>query len=311
MKNNLKGMSLVSIDQLMKDDVMNIYAKADEMKATVEKDGASGLLRGKVLAALFYEPSSRTMSSFITAMQRLGGGFIPLNGMTNTSVAKGETIQDTARVFSSYADIISIRHPQAGTVKIFADSATVPVINAGDGIGEHPTQALLDGYTLSKHFTDFSSLTVGMVGDLRNGRTVHSLTKLLLKLGVKNFVWVSPSQLKMPDDIRAAVEKANGTMKEVENLLEVIGSLDVIYDTRVQKERFADLKEYEKLKLAYIITPQVMAKAKKTSVLMHPLPRVGEITEDVDKDPRALYFTEQMRNGMFVRMAILDLILQS
>lgn len=307
---NLYQKSLVSVDDLDDKTINLIYSTADVMKKMVHDKGSSDLLRGKILAALFYEPSSRTMSSFIAAMQRLGGGFIPLNGMTNTSVAKGETTADTAKVFSSYADVLVVRHSIAGTVKEIADNATVPVINAGDGTGEHPTQALLDSYTISNHFSDFSALHIGLVGDLLNGRTVHSLAKLLTILGTKKFAFISPRVLKMPPEIKNYLKAHNAKIQEIERLEDVIGSLDVIYDTRVQKERFSDLIEYEKLKLAYVITPQIMKKAKKTAVLMHPLPRVGEITPEVDSDPRALYFTEQMRNGMYVRMAILGMILK-
>lgn len=310
MINNLFKKALVTVDTLELEDIKQIFLHADAMKKVVDDKGVTDNLKGKVLAALFYEPSSRTMASFITAMQRLGGGFIPLSGMTNTSVAKGETTEDTAKVFSSYADIIVIRHPEKGAAKRMAEGATVPVINAGDGIGEHPTQALLDSYTVSKHFPQFNNLTVGMVGDLLNGRTVHSLTKLLLKLGVKRFIWVSPKVLNMPEEIKQKVIKQKARFTEEERLTDVISKLDVIYDTRVQKERFSNLEEYEKLKLAYIITPEVMKKAKKTAILMHPLPRVGEISEAVDPDPRALYLREQMRNGMYVRMAVLDMILR-
>lgn len=309
MKNKLYGRSLISVDSLDLKDVAVIFSIADKMKKIVEKKGAADLLKGKIMAALFYEPSSRTMASFITAMQRLGGGFIPLSGMTNTSVAKGETTADTAKVFSSYADIIVVRHPQAGAAKVIAQSATVPVINAGDGTGEHPTQALLDCYTIRKHFKSFKELNIGMVGDLLNGRTVHSLSKLLLKLGVKKFIFVSPKALKIPEAIKQKIKNSGAKYSETENLTEVINELDVIYDTRVQKERFTDLKEYERLKLAYIITPAIMSQAKKSAVLMHPLPRIGEISETVDSDPRALYLREQMKNGMYVRMALLSLIL--
>lgn len=280
------------------------------MKKLVEKGGGDERLKEKVMAALFYEPSSRTFSSFITSMQRLGGAIIPLNDMGATSVAKGETLEDTARVFSSYADIIVIRHNQVGSSRIFSDNASVPVINAGDGIGEHPTQALLDVYTIKSHFGSLNNLTVGMIGDLLNGRTVHSLSKSLLEVGIRKFIWVSPKALRMPKIIIDRAKTSGADIRETEDLKKVMGDLDVIYDTRVQKERFTDIAEYERLKLAYIITPDIMKKAKKTAVLMHPLPRVGEISPQVDSDPRALYLREQMKNGMYIRMALLDLILR-
>lgn len=302
--------SFVSVDPLTSEDINLIFEKTGQMEELVTKSGGDNRLNGRILAALFYEPSSRTFGSFITAMQRLGGGVIPLNGMGATSVAKGETLQDTAKVFSSYADIIVVRHNQVGSAGIFSSFATVPVLNAGDGTGEHPTQALLDGYTIQNHFSSFGSLTVGLIGDLLNGRTVHSLSKTLLKLGVGKFILVSPSQLKMPKEIIGLFDRNKAKYTESESLTETIKEMDVIYATRVQKERFADLGEYEKLKLAYVIDKHMMEMAKKTAILMHPLPRVGEIKTEVDEDPRALYLRQQMRNGMYIRMALLDLILR-
>jgi aspartate carbamoyltransferase len=309
--NTFHRKNFLSVKQLTKENISIVFQKADEMKSLVESTGGDDRLKGKILAALFYEPSSRTMSSFITAMQRLGGGFIPLNGMSNTSVAKGETLLDTAAVFSSYADIIAIRHPEVGSVSSFASHATVPVLNAGDGSGEHPTQALLDAYTISKHFADISSLTIGFVGDLKYGRTVHSLSQTLAILGVKQFVFVSPKQLQMPLEITQMLSSQGCHVQEADSLTETIMSLDVIYMTRVQKERFENQHEYEQLKDAYILDNSLMNRAKKESIVMHPLPRVGEIAEEVDQDPRALYFREEMRNGMYVRMALLDLILSN
>lgn len=309
MNNKFFGKSYLTVDQIEKEDILYLFEKVDEMKKLVESKGGNDELKGKVLAALFYEPSSRTFSSFLSAMQRLGGGIIPMHGMSYSSVAKGESLRDTVKTFSCFVDILVIRNPEVGSAQEAAKYATVPVINAGDGTGEHPTQALQDVYTIKSHFSDIATLTVGMVGDLKNGRTVHSLTKMILKFGVKKFVWVSPKILMMPQEIRERVEKSGGETVEVENLNDVIGDLDVMYDTRVQKERFTDLAEYERLKLAYIITPDVMKKAKKNMIVMHPLPRVGEIAYEVDRDPRAVYLTEQMRNGVFIRMALLKLIL--
>lgn len=308
--NNLYQKNLLSIDNLSKEDINTVFKKTDEMKALVEKDGADDRLKGKILAALFFEASSRTFTSFITAMQRLGGGFIPFNGMANTSIAKGETLKDTANVFSTYADIIVFRHPQVGSAQKVAEASQVPVINAGDGPGEHPTQALLDCYTISKHFNFFSSLTVGLVGDLLYGRTVHSLSKAFLKLGVKKFIFVSPDILRMPKKIGQRIKDKGGELIESCTLKDTISKMDVIYDTRVQKERFSDLALYEKLKHSFIIDAKLLKRAKKRAVLMHPLPRVGEIAEEVDKDRRALYFSEQIKNGLYVRMALLDLILR-
>ncbi len=308
--NNFYSKDVLSIADFSREDVFLLFEKAEEMQKLVEKDGGDERLREKIMTALFYEPSSRTFGSFITSMQRLGGGIIPLQGVTYSSVSKGETLPDTVRTFESFSDIIVIRHPEKGAAKIAAEYCQKPVINAGDGIGEHPTQAFLDAYTIFQHFPNISNLTVGMVGDLQNGRTVHSLSQLLLKLGIKNFIFVSPQVLQMPKYIIEKIKNSSGKIQESLSLADNISQMDVIYDTRVQKERFTDEKQYEKLKLAYVIDKNIMKKAKKSAILMHPLPRVGEIASEVDSDPRALYLREQMRNGMYIRMALLDLILR-
>lgn len=310
MRNRLFGKDIITVETLQKEDIDLLFEKTKEMEKLVKNKGGDDRLKRKILAALFYEPSTRTFSSFITAIQRLGGGFIPLNGMVQTSVAKGESLEDTVKVFSYYSDVIVVRFPEVGSAKKAAESVSVPVINAGDGAGEHPTQALLDTYTIKKHVGTFSSLTVGIIGDLLYGRTVHSLTKLLFKLGVGRFIFVSPKVLKMPREICNQIKNGKGKVLEVENLSDVIGEIDVIYDTRIQKERFSDFSLYERLKHFYIIEAKLMEKAKKDAILMHPLPRVGEIAVEVDSDPRALYFREQLRNGLYLRMALLDLILR-
>lgn len=309
MKNNFYLSDIITIADFGRDDILFLFQKATEMQKLVEKDGGDARLRGKIMTALFYEPSSRTFGSFVSSMQRLGGGVIPLQGVTYSSVSKGETLPDTVRTFESFSDIIVIRHPEKGAAKIAAEFCHKPVINAGDGIGEHPTQAFLDAFTIFNHFQNTDKLTIGMVGDLSNGRTVHSLSQLLLLLGIKNFIFISPKQLSMPPVIVSKIKKQGGEVDEAESLVDNIFQMDVIYDTRVQKERFTDDKEYEKLKFAYVIDNKMMVKAKKSAVLMHPLPRVGEIATEVDSDPRALYLREQMRNGMYIRMALLDLIL--
>lgn len=309
MNNNFYGKDILSIADFNRDDILFLFHKAGEMQNLVEKQGGDDRLHGKIMTALFYEPSSRTFGSFVASMQRLGGGIIPLQGVAYSSVSKGETLPDTVRTFESFSDIIVIRHPEKGAAKIAADYCSKPVINAGDGIGEHPTQAFLDAFTIFQHFPSIQNLTVGMVGDLTNGRTVHSLSQLLLLLGVKNFILVSPEELRMPAELVVKIKKVGGKVEESGSLIENISNMDVIYDTRVQKERFTNLQDYEKLKFAYIIDKKMMAKTKKSAVLMHPLPRVGEITVDVDDDPRALYLREQMPNGMYIRMALLDLIL--
>ncbi len=309
MKNNFYLRDIITIADFSRDDILLLFQKAMQMHKLVDISGGDERLRGKIMTALFYEPSSRTFGSFITSMQRLGGGIIPLQGVTYSSVSKGETLPDTVRTFESFSDVIVIRHPEKGAAKIAAEFCNKPVINAGDGTGEHPTQAFLDAFTIFHHFPEILNLTVGMVGDLSNGRTVHSLSQLLLLLGIKNFIFVSPKELRMPIEIVEKIKNLGGKVQESESLIDNISNMDVIYDTRVQKERFTDQNEYEKLKFAYVIDNKMMAKAKKSAVLMHPLPRVGEIATEVDSDPRALYLREQMRNGMYVRMALLDLIL--
>jgi aspartate carbamoyltransferase catalytic subunit len=300
---------ILTADQFNKSDLEQVFSLAEEMRKLVETKGGSDLLKGKLMTALFYEPSSRTFGSFIAAMQRLGGGFIPLQGVSYSSVAKGETLADTVRTFASYSDVIVIRHPEVGSAKIAAEFCDKPVINAGDGVGEHPTQALLDMFTITDHFGKIDGITATIVGDLLNGRTMHSLSKLLSLYKNVTINLVSPEILKLPSGLVNKLKERGAKVTESETLDAVLADTDVLYVTRVQKERFTDLDLYEKLKHHYIVTPQVMKNAKKSAILMHPLPRVGEITMDVDLDRRAVYLREQMRNGMYVRMALLSLIL--
>ena len=301
---------ILSSDQYTKKNLEVIVGVINEMKSLVEKQGSTDILKGKVITALFYEPSSRTFASFITAIQRLGGGFIPLQGVTYSSVSKGESLEDTVRTFACYSDAIIIRHPEVGSAKRAAVASPVPVINAGDGVGEHPTQSLLDYFTIIQRFGKINGLTITMVGDLLNGRTIHSLIKLVSLYSSVKINLVSPEILMLPDVIKAKVKQRRVKIFETDRLEKVIGSSDVIYVTRVQKERFSDLNLYEKLKHLYILTPEALKKAKKSAIVMHPLPRVGEITEAVDKDKRAVYIKEQMRNGMYARMALLSMVLR-
>lgn len=311
MPNNFFNQDILTADQFSKKDLQTVIEVAKKMKKLVKTKGSSNLLQGKLMTALFYEPSSRTFGSFIAAMQRLGGGLIPLQGVSYSSVSKGETLADTVRTFASYTDIIVIRHPEIGSAKIAAEFCEKPVINAGDGVGEHPTQALLDLFTITDHFGSLDGINVTLVGDLLNGRTVHSLSKLVALHKNVNINLVSPEMLQLPSHLKEKLIAKGTKIKEFEHLDEVLGKTDVLYVTRVQKERFTDLDLYEKLKHHYIITPTVLKKAPKSMIVMHPLPRVGEITADVDLDPRAVYLTEQMENGMYVRMALLALILKN
>lgn len=306
--NGMTGEDVLSVAQFDRERIEYIFARAREMREMVEKVGAVDLLKGYVLACIFYEPSTRTSSSFISAMERLGGSVIPItSGVQFSSVSKGETLADTVRVLEQYADAIVLRHPQLGSAQQAADAASVPVINAGDGTGEHPTQALLDLFTIREELGKVDGLKVAMVGDLRFGRTVHSLTKLLLNYDV-SLRFVSPEILRMPLKIMNNVIDAGVDVRETHDVADVIENADVLYVTRVQKERFSDLAQYEELKNYYEISPELLERAKEKMVVMHPLPRVGEIFDSVDTDPRAAYF-RQAQNGMFIRMALLAAVL--
>eukprot|EP00656_Telonema_subtile_P045536 TRINITY_DN51792_c0_g1_i1.p1 TRINITY_DN51792_c0_g1~~TRINITY_DN51792_c0_g1_i1.p1 ORF type:complete len:290 (+),score=85.09 TRINITY_DN51792_c0_g1_i1:91-960(+) len=265
-------------------------------------------------AELFFEPSTRTMCSFEAAMLRLGGQVIRLNDMANTSTKKGETLTDTVATLLAYCDACVIRHPEKGAVQRAADSASKPVINAGDGVGEHPTQALLDVFTMRQELSlslDTDSVIVTIVGDLKHGRTVHSLVKLLaLHKGIK-LQYVAPESLKLPSEIVDWLTERHPELDQqefTELTPEIVAGSDVIYVTRVQKERFESEEEYAKVQGSYTINNATMGVAKEKMVVMHPLPRVGEIKEEFDSDPRAAYF-RQMEYGMYMRMAILDAVL--
>jgi aspartate carbamoyltransferase len=243
----------------------------------------------------------------MAAMQRLGGQVIPINGVQYSSVSKGESLPDTVRTLESYADLIVLRHPEVGSAAIAAQYCAKPIINAGDGVGEHPTQALLDLFTIVEELGDVTGKKIIMVGDLKFGRTVHSLTKLLVNYDVE-FTFVSPDILRMPQDVLDVVKAAGKQATITEDVHNCIADADVLYVTRVQKERFADLAVYDNLKDRYVVDPALMGHAKPNMIVMHPLPRVNEISYAVDSDPRAAYF-RQMRNGMYVRMALLAAVL--
>lgn len=303
--NNFYQQDILSVDQFSSGDLKMILDLARHMQQMVEKKGSTDILKGKMMTALFYEPSSRTFGSFVAAIQRLGGGFIPLQGVSYSSVQKGETLVDTVRTFASYSDVVVLRHPEVGSAKLAAEFCDKPLINAGDGVGEHPTQALLDLFTINNHFKGLKGLTLTLVGDLLNGRTVHSLTKLVSLYAPLTINLVSPTILALPQVIIRKLKDAGVTLSEHEEIDEVLPNTDVLYITRVQKERFTDLDLYESIKHRYVITPTVIKPMKKNAIIMHPFPRVGEIDLAVDSDPRALYIGEQMRNGMYMRMALL------
>lgn len=303
------GKDIISVKQFQRADLDYIFGVAHEMRGMVERVGTFDLLKGKILANLFYEPSTRTSSSFTAAMERLGGSVIPINEVRYSSVSKGESLPDTVRTLECYADVIVLRHPETGSAAIAAKAARKPIINAGDGIGEHPTQALLDTFTIFEEFHNGSmdGMTVTMLGDLKYGRTVHSLARLLALFNVR-INYVSPEILRMPREVMEEVAAKGIPQAEYNTLEEVLPETDVLYVTRVQKERFEDPAEYEKVKDAYVIDPQVMKAAKQDMIVMHPMPRVGEISLEFDEDPRAAYF-RQMEYGLYVRMALLAMVL--
>lgn len=296
---------LTSTKQLTRasaDDILEVSLQMEK----VVKAGGSDLLKGKILAALFYEPSTRTRLSFESAMNRLGGSVLSAEGIQFSSLYKGETIEDTMRMVSHYSDIIAMRHPEAGSADRAALVAQVPFINAGDGPGQHPTQALLDLLTIKRECGEIDGLRIAMVGDLRYGRTVHSLSYLLGLYKDVRFTLIAPKELTMPEKVTNFFQEKSIRFKE-EDAIEQGLDCDVLYMTRVQQERFADRSEYERLKLKYVLTADLLKKKKV--IVMHPLPRVGEIADDVDTLPNAAYF-RQAGNGLLVRMALLAMLLQ-
>ncbi|MGZ3493133.1 MAG: aspartate carbamoyltransferase [Thermodesulfobacteriota bacterium] len=303
---SFKGKDILHGNQFSRKDIDGIIDVASGFEKKLKKKDSLTLLKGKILATLFFEPSTRTRLSFEAAMQRLGGGVISLGSVESSSVAKGETLADTVRTVSQYADAIVIRHPRTGSAKEAADAAPIPVINAGDGIGQHPTQALLDIFTIKKEMGSLKNLTVSMVGDLKYGRTVHALAELL-SLFQARLYFVSPLALRMPEEITSGLKAKGIEVVETEDMSKGASESNLIYMTRIQKERFSDLSEYEKAKGSYILSKSFLDRIKKKITILHPLPRVDEISTDVDDYPGAAYF-RQMKNGVFVRMALLAMI---
>ncbi len=267
----------------------------------------SDMLSGKILALLFFEPSTRTRMSFETAMKRLGGSTINLGSAEASSIAKGESLADTVRVIGGYADAIVIRHPKEGSARLAAEFSPVPVLNAGDGAGHHPTQTLLDLYTIKKE-SHLEGISIALVGDLKYGRTVHSLAYALSLYGAEINL-VSPPTLRMPDQIKSDLSSQGTIVREASDLKEVMGSVDVLYVTRIQKERFPDPVEYNKVAKSYRITPESLQQVNPGLIVMHPLPRVDEISPEVDMTPHAVYF-KQSFYGVPVRMALLKMMLE-
>lgn len=303
----IKGRNLIEIDDFSLAEIEDLLSFAQKIIDN-EKDYRN-LCQGNLMATIFYEPSTRTKFSFESAILRLGGQVIGFADALTSSVSKGESLIDTVKTLSSYVDLIIIRHPKEGAPKLAAKYSSVPVINAGDGGHQHPTQTLTDLLTIRYLKGSFSNLTIGLCGDLKFGRTTHSLVKILSKYSNINFIFISPEELRIPEYIRDDINQNNqDRYEETDSLDNNIGKLDILYMTRIQKERFFSEQEYLRLKGYYILDNSKMKMAKKDMIVMHPLPRVNEIATEVDTDERAAYF-KQVKYGMYVRMALILKIL--
>lgn len=309
---SFKGKDIVSLDQFNRASILRLFKEAKILKKIPTKK-LLNVLKGKIATLIFFEPSTRTFSSHSVAFKKLGGQTIEYqNPLSTSSSVKGETIEDTVRVFEQYADVIVVRHPTKGTLKKVADAVRIPVINAGDGIGEHPTQALLDLFTVWEKHKKLDNLKVLMAGDLLNGRTVHSLIRGLSMFPKNTIYLLSPKQLRLSKDDFEAFSKKGVKLVEIYSAKDIPTDCHFWYWTRVQKERFNDKKEYEKLKLSFVLTKKLVdEKAGKNTLLMHPLPRVGEVETELDSDYRAVYLTDEVKNGMYIRMALFKLILKT
>jgi aspartate carbamoyltransferase catalytic subunit len=298
--------NVISIKDFKREDIKFILDEASKLEKIAKSQETSNKLFGKILGIMFFEASTRTRLSFETAMKRLGGNCIGFTGSDESSIIKGETIADTSKMFESYSDAIVIRHPLEGVAKFISDIVDVPVINAGDGTGQHPTQTLLDLYTIKKEFGKIKNLNIALIGDLKYGRTVHSLSYALGIFGAKMH-FISPNDLKMPDEVLHDLKRKKISYHETNDLKGVIDDLDILYVTRIQKERFPDVEEYEKIKGAYIIDKNLIEG--KNLIVMHPLPRTDEIHYDIDDTKYNKYFNQAF-NGVPVRMAILKNIIK-
>jgi len=302
---NLSKRHIISTRDLSREEIDFILSKAEKLEP-IARGKKSNILEGRVLAVLFFEPSTRTRLSFDTAMKRLGGSVIDLGPLEASSIAKGETLADTIRVIGKYADAIVLRHPKEGSARMAAEYSGVPIINGGDGAGHHPTQTLLDLYTIKRE-SHLEALDIALVGDLKYGRTVHSLAYALSLYGA-NMCLVSPRELQMPDHIIRDLKKAGAKIRETTSLEEVIKDVDVLYMTRIQRERFPDPAEYLKVAGSFRITRDLLKNVRENLIIMHPLPRINEIDPSVDETKHARYF-EQSFYGVPVRMALLTLVM--
>ncbi len=303
----LSSQNIVSFEELTKEDVRKIFSEAENFEPIAKGEEISDLLAGKILGMLFFEPSTRTRLSFKSAIQRLEGSTIGFSRPEVSSVAKGETLADTIRTVENYCDAIVLRHPQMGSAKLASEVAEVPIINAGDGAGHHPTQTLLDLYSINKSFGTIQNLDIGLVGDLKYGRTVHSLAYAASRFDNKLYL-ISPQSLKMPSEIVEDLKGKGREIEETSSIEKVLSELDVLYVTRIQKERFSDLSEYNKVKDVYEVDSELLEKAKDELRLFHPLPRIDEIDPEVDSSKHAKYF-DQVFSGVVVRMALLSLLM--
>jgi aspartate carbamoyltransferase len=303
---NFQGRDIITTEDLTKNEILHILEVSARMEEIVHRDRVSTLLEKDVVAIVFLEPSTRTMLSFVAAANRLSAKIVSVAGAKSSSAAKGESLSDTARTIEGYADCMVIRQPQIGGAKVVADALEIPVINAGDGSSQHPTQALLDLYTIQKERGGLEGITIGMVGDLKFGRTVHSLSYALSHFN-PTYLYCSPKELSMPEKIVEDM-RSRGIDLTISNNMEDALQADIVYMTRIQRERFEDQAEYEKLKGSYVLTKDHVSRGKKDLLIMHPLPRVDEIDTAVDSIPNAAYF-RQAHNGVYLRMALLALVL--
>lgn len=299
---------LIDIRDLSETEIEELISVAEDIIANPEK--YSEVCKHKKIATLFYEPSTRTRLSFETAMLDLGGSVMGFSSSTDSSVAKGESVADTAKTVSCFADVIAMRHPKEGAPYVAAMNADIPVINAGDGGHNHPTQTLTDILTIHREKGHFDNLVIGCCGDLKFGRTVHSLVGAMSRYAGVKFIFISPEELKIPEHVRTEIlDKNNIPYVETTSLESVMPDLDILYMTRVQRERFFNEADYVRLKDSYILTPEKLVNAKSDLSILHPLPRVNEIAVEIDNDPRACYF-KQVRNGKFIRMALILKLLE-
>ena len=302
-RENLSRKSLISIQDFSKDEIIHVL----EVARDFERDRSQKLLEGKVIGSLFFEPSTRTRLSFETAVNRLGARVIGFSDAMNTSVSKGETLKDTIKMVSNYVDMIIMRHPLEGSSRYASEVASVPVVNAGDGANQHPSQTLLDLYTIMQTQGRLENLTINMVGDLKYGRTTHSLLQALSHFN-PTFIFTAPEELRMPEEYKTFLDEKGIAYKETTSLEEYMNDCDILYMTRVQQERFTDPMEYERVKDVYKLTAPMLSSVRPNMKILHPLPRVGEIEQDVDETPYAYYF-KQAENGLYVRMAIISYLL--